>query len=94
MTDALDKELLAGRDAQYLLEHPTFVEALTKIRAEITDQWSASPARDTDGRERLWVMLKLLDRLEGHIKTVAETGKLAAKQIADIEAKRRLFGVL
>lgn len=38
-------------------------------------------------------MLKLLDRIEGHIKSIAETGKMAKKQIADVEDRRRFLGV-
>lgn len=63
------------------------------MRSEITQQWASSPAKDAEGRERLWVMLKLLDRIEGHIKSIAETGKMAKKQIADVEDRRRFLGV-
>lgn len=89
----LEDEVGAGRQAEYLLEHPIYVQAFATLRTEITQQWAASPSRDAEGRERLWLMLKLLDRIEGHIKSVAETGKMAKKQIADIEERRRFMGV-
>lgn len=90
---SLEDEVDAGRQAEYLLEHPIYLQAMSTLRHEITQQWSSSPARDAEGRERLWVMLKLLDRIQGHITSVAETGKMAKKQIADIEERRRLFGI-
>lgn len=90
---SLEEEVDAGRQAEYLLEHPIYQQAIATLRSEITQQWATSPARDAEGRERLWVMLKLLDRIQGHITSIAETGKMAKKQIADVEERRRLFGI-
>lgn len=89
----LEDEVVAGRQAEYLLEHPAYLQAFAALRTEITQQWASSPSRDAEGRERLWMMLKLLDRIEGHIKSVAETGKMAKAQIADIEQRRRIMGI-
>jgi hypothetical protein len=90
---SLEDEVKRGRDAEYLLEHPLFVEAHATLRAEIIRQWEAAPITDLDGQHRLLIMLKLLDRLRGHIATIAETGKLATKQLADIDKRRRILGL-
>lgn len=89
MSKPLDEEVLAGRDAQYLLDHPIYIETMSKIRSAIRDEWERSPARDTDGREKLWLMLKLIDRIDGQIKSVATTGELAGRMLE--EEKRRKF---
>lgn len=87
-----DEEIARAHQAERLLNDPLFQEAFAVVEAEYLDGWRNSPARDTEGRERLWLMLKLLGKVRGHLQTVMETGKLAEKQLTAIEPKRRLFG--
>lgn len=86
----LEDEATRGAAAQNLLENELFREAFSVVKAEILEQWQTAPARDTEGRERLYVMVRLLEKLRGHIESVAETGKMARKQISDIEERSRL----
>lgn len=73
-------EMDRARQAQELAEHPIFMEALAQYRQRLNDEWAASPARDTEGRERLWLMSKTISVVEGHLKELMETGKLASIQ--------------
>lgn len=91
----LEEELQRGQMAEYLLSHPLFVESFDLIEKEVMEEWKNSPSRDADGREKLWTMMKLLQRLKANIQTVAETGKLAemslmqkAKQAAGMNYSR------
>ena len=77
----IEREISRGSQAQELLEHPLMVEALQTLRSRIAEQWESSPARDKEGRESLWTMLKLLGNLEGHLREALETGKLARLQL-------------
>lgn len=77
----LEQQAHRGEQAAKLLEHPLLVEALSLIEQDITDKWTNSPARDTDGRESLWTQLKLLQRLRLELQQVAETGKVAKATI-------------
>ena len=88
MTDAsMDEEsrLLAeqerARQAQELAEHPLFKESLATYRERLMTQWAESPARDTEGREKLWLMLKTAEAVERHLVELMETGKLASIQL-------------
>jgi hypothetical protein len=47
----------------------------------LTEQWKTSPARDQDGREKLWLMLKLLDKVQLCLQSSLDSGKLAAKEL-------------
>jgi hypothetical protein len=47
----------------------------------LTEQWKTSPARDQDGREKLWLMLKLLDKVHLCLQSSLDSGKLAAKEL-------------
>lgn len=88
MSEKLEDEVRAGQDATYLIEHPIYTGTINKLRSDIEREWRHSPARDADGRERLWVMLKLLERVDQHIKSIAQTGKLAAGQLAKVKSER------
>lgn len=83
----IDHKLLVeqerGRQATELLEHPLMKEAFSTIRQEFTQAWQSSPARDQEGRERLWHLLKLTDRLEGFLTETVTTGKMASMQIEE-----------
>lgn len=83
----IDHKLLAeqerGRQAAELLEHPLMKEAFSTIRQEFTQAWQNSPARDQEGREKLWQLLKLTDRLESFLTETVTTGKMATMQIEE-----------
>jgi hypothetical protein len=77
-----EKEVQRGHQAQAILDDPLYQEAFDAVRKEITRQWQNSPARDAEGREKLWLSSKLLDRLEAHLTSVMESGKLAKATLA------------
>ena len=77
----LDKEQQRGHQAKRILEDPIYVEAIQKVSQELDQEWINSPIRDTEGRERIYMMKKMLNVLLVQIKSVLETGKLASKQI-------------
>jgi len=70
-----------ARQAQELAEHPLFKEALQQYRERLMQQWADSPARDTEGREKLWLMCKTADAVERHLVELMQTGKLASLQL-------------
>lgn len=74
-------ETARGAKATQLLSSATYQEAMQKVEAGIVDAWKASPIRDEEGQKYLRLMLKCLHDLQGHIRDVAETGKLAAVQL-------------
>ena len=42
------------------------------------DRWSASGSSELEARESIWLAMRLLDRIEGHLKSIVETGHMAA----------------
>lgn len=88
MEDKLFEEIERARQAQELAEHPLFVEAFAAYQQRLVDEWAASPARDTEGREKLWLMQKTAAMVQQHLKQLMETGKLATLQL---ERKRSLM---
>lgn len=81
MTDReqkLDDEIRRAESARQVIDHPLFQEAFNTLRDEVVHQWETSPASDTEGREKLWLILKAADRAQAHLVSLMETGKLAA----------------
>ena len=77
----LDKEQQRGQQAKRILEDPIYIEALQKVSQELDQEWINSPIRDTEGREKIYMMKKMLNVLHVQLKSVMETGKLATKQV-------------
>ena len=77
----LEKEQQRGHRAKTILEDEIFVEAIQKVSGELDTEWVNSPVRDTEGREKIYMMKKMLNVLLVQLRSVMETGKLASKQI-------------
>lgn len=91
----LHEEVSRGRDAEQLLEHPIFKEAVQAVRDGIINKWADAPLRDKEGAHELKIMLKLLNDVEANIRQVVNTGKMAniqlekEQKIAEFKAKNK-----
>lgn len=81
------EERSRGDRARELLADPLLVEAFDVLSRRFVDEWLASPARDVEGREKLWQLQRLLGSLRAHLGQVVETGRLASLQLD--QARRR-----
>lgn len=76
-----DQRVYDGDQAKLVLENEAFQQAMADIESEITEQWKQSPARDPEGREKLWQLLKLAGKLRSNLQTRLETGLLARLEL-------------
>lgn len=84
-----------GRQAAELLAHPLLSEALNAIEAEVVQQWEQCPARDMEGKEALWQLMKTGKKFRGLLNGYIQSGKLAAENIRRMdEHKQGLRGLL
>ena len=86
----MSKEIHLGNLAKEVLENEIFTDAVKKIEERLNQEWLASPLRDTEAREKIFLMRKMLESLINEITSVMETGKLANKTLTDIE-KTKIF---
>jgi hypothetical protein len=77
----LRNEAARGVRANEIVQDELFVEAFALLNDRLTTEWAESPVRDTEGRERIWLMQKLLKNVGDHLKEIAQTGKLANLQL-------------
>lgn len=72
------EEISRGARAAELLADPLLAEALSAFEQEVIEQWTNSPARDLEGREKLWNLLQASRQFQKVLTTHIETGKLAS----------------
>lgn len=77
----LDEEVRRAREAEALLSNELLVQAFESIHDAIMDAWNNSAVRDVEGRERLFMAVQILGKIEGFLREFVTTGKLAAMQI-------------
>jgi len=88
-----EQEVERARRAEALLSDPQLREAFDAYRARLHDQWHKSPARDAEGREKLFQMTVALDEAEVGLRAMIQMGKAARDKMQQMEdaAKPRMF---
>ncbi len=69
----IEQRIYDGNRAREVLENEAFTAAFADIRQEIDTQWQNSPARDHEGREHLYQLRRLADKLEATLKSSPRT---------------------
>ena len=59
--------------AKNLLNNELFNESFEVLREDLMARWNASGTSELEARESIWLAMRLLDRLHGHIKSIVET---------------------
>lgn len=93
----LNERIYRADQARAVLENEAFQRAFSDIKQEITTQWTQSPVRDVEGREKLYSLLRLADKLELTLKASLTDGKLAAEEMTRrqtlLEKGKELIGI-
>ena len=63
--------------AQALINDPLLKESFDVLREDLMNRWSHSGSTDLEARESIWLAIRLLERIHGHIKSIVETGHMA-----------------
>jgi hypothetical protein len=80
--------------ARALLDNELLIEAFTKLETDYVAAWKLTPARDNDGRERLWQAVQIVGKIKDHLATVIENGKLAEAELKQLAERPRRFGIV
>ena len=89
MTDLM-AEVDKGRLALSLSENELLNEALDAIDKEVMEQWIECPARDKEGKEALWQLIKTSRKFRSILTGYIESGKLASEQLKRFEKESKL----
>ena len=74
-----DNEQKQSQEAKQILEHPLFIEAVNKIRSDLNQEWLNSDLKNSEQRENIFVMRRMLELVVMQIQSVMETGKIIKK---------------
>lgn len=90
----------AGRAlrAANLLENELLTEAFAKLETAYIEAWRSSPAKDTDGREKLFLAINVVGKVRDHLTAIVTNGKLAQAELnalaANEERRKKRFGII
>lgn len=86
--EQLDREILAAKSASDANE--LFIAAhITAVRAEIFMAFEDLSSDDIEGLKKVKNLQVAISALEDSVSTIIDTGKLAAKQLADEEIEEK-----
>tara|TARA_X000000950_G_scaffold110534_1_gene139379 strand:- start:615 stop:881 length:267 start_codon:yes stop_codon:yes gene_type:complete len=76
----IDGEITRGKKAKQILEEPLFVESVQTVRTELMNEWLNSDEKNSEQRENIWKMRRMLEVVLIQLQSVMETGKLAKQK--------------
>ena len=86
-----ERDITRGAQAERIIGHELYVEGWTKVREAILSQIEASPVRDKEGREYLYLMLKALNDARRAMEQVMRDGKVA-QHLQEQKRRFKVFG--
>ena len=63
--------------AKRLLNDELLKEEFDTLREDLMNRWNHSGSTDLEARESIWLAIRLLDKIDSHIKSIVETGHMA-----------------
>ncbi len=74
------EEIKRGEEAELLMNHPLFKQALEGIKSGILDAMTRSAMGDEKTHNKLVMALQITSQIEGHFRDIMQTGTLAKVQ--------------
>jgi|SRR5215472_4683896 len=89
---ALIREQDRASRAKLLLDNELLQEAFTSLEQQYMDAWRRTGVtpQDTYARERLFQAINIVGKVREHLNRVIAGGKLAKKQIEEIELRKQM----
>lgn len=77
----IEHQIYLANRAKEVLENEAYTSAFEAIKEELVLQWKNSPARDAEGREKIWLMQAMLQKVQNCLQSTLDSGKLAVKEL-------------
>lgn len=75
------QEVARGNEAKMILDSEVFQDAIQGRRALMIATWLESEEKDSEGRERIYRMLRSADALLDDLRDVLQTGQMAQQEL-------------
>ena len=77
-----EQEISRSQQANQILQNNLFQESIKTLKKLYSEALlDKTGAKESDTREKLWIAYNVVSKVEQHLKTILETGKLAEKQL-------------
>jgi hypothetical protein len=76
--------------AKALMDDETLKEAFERLEKTYTEELFTTGARDAQAREALYLAVNVLRKVRGHLNTLVNGGKIAQKQLDELENRSKL----
>jgi len=87
--DRLQGAIAKGAQAESLLRNELLTEAFKVLEADYIKAWSATDPSQADARENFWRAVQILADVRRHLLKLANNGKIAQRELADLADKFR-----
>ena len=74
-----EQDIKRSNQSKRILEDELFIEAVQKIRSNLTQEWLNSDLQNSEQRENIFVMRRMLELVVMQLQSVMETGKIIKK---------------
>jgi hypothetical protein len=82
-------EINRSNQAKQILENKIFIEAIESLKKLYSEALlEKTGANESETREKLWIAYNVVGKVEQHLHTIVETGKLASKQLEDFRKQQ------
>ena len=82
-------EVSRSNEAKQILGSKLFQESLETLKKIYSEALlEKTGADESETREKLWIAYNVVGKVEQHLHTIVETGKLASKQLEDFRQQQ------
>jgi hypothetical protein len=86
--DKIQRQITEMGYAAALIGNEFLWKQFDYLKEQYIAAWQVTPARDTDGRERLWQAVQVVGKVRDHLTKVLNDGKLAKQDIERLASKQ------
>ena len=67
---------LREEKANRILTDPLYQEAFDVLKEDLMNRWEHSGSTELEARESIWLAMRLLEKIHGHLMSIVETGHM------------------
>lgn len=82
--DKLTREAARGTRAANLLADDLVTEAFKGLEEAYTAAWRSTTIDDVSGREKLFLAINIVGKVQEHLQKIVSNGKLAAAELRNL----------
>lgn len=78
--EQISQDISRGESAKAVLENEAFQLAFDTLTNDLTTKWQNSPAKDAEGREKVYLMLVLIKAVRVNLESLILSGRMAQER--------------